>query len=472
MAKNTRLDERGYRRFGIRDKLAYGAGDFGCNMSFGLKGTLIIFWTQYMGLDTMLYALLYAIVQIWDAINDPLLGSMIDADRRKYKLGKFRTYILVGSIGLLFAGALCFLPLPDAPAMAKNILFIAGYVLWDAFYTVANVPYGSMLPLISDKDGERAQLSSWRSAGGILGQAICMVLLPMIVYGEDDNLIGERVFLMAIVLGVIGFIAFQFMIHNTIERVDTTVTCGEEIPKFNFFKALKNFFTNRPVLGATLAPVAMFLGQSGATTAATVMFQSYFHKASLSGLVTIIGIAPLFLCMPFARKIVAKWGKKEAAAATGILSVIACVLMLVLPITPDAKGIAVFTACQVLNGLGQAVYQCVSYSMMADAIEYNEWKHGVRDEGTTYALHSFFRKLAQSIGPSICLVIATWLGYVAANEANQTPEVAKNMLYLYVGMTLFGAILKWLAIALVYNLDKKTVDQMNRELAERRNNKA
>ena len=468
MAKNTRLDEKGYRQFGIRDKLAYGAGDFGCNMSFGLKGTLIIFWTQYMGLDTILYAALYAIVQIWDAINDPLLGSMIDADRRKYKLGKFRTYILVGSIGLLFAGALCFLPVPNAPAMAKNILFVAGYVLWDAFYTVANVPYGSMLPLISEDAGDRAQLSSWRSAGGILGQAICMVVLPMIVYGEDDNLIGERVFIMALVLGVIGFVAFQYMIRNTIERVETTITCGEEIPKFNFFKAVKNFFTNRPVLGATLAPVAMFLGQSGATTAATVMFQSYFHKASLSGLVTLIGIAPLFLCMPFARKIVAKWGKKEASAITGILSVVACVLMLVLPITPDGKGILIFTVCQILNGLGQAVYQCVSYSMMADAIDYNEWKHGVRDEGTTYALHSFFRKLAQSIGPSICLVLATWLGYVAANEANQTPEVAQNMLYLYVGMTLFGAVLKWVAIALVYNLDKKTVEQMQTELAARR----
>jgi len=468
MAQNTRLEGRQHRKFSMRDKLAYGAGDFGCNMSFGLKGTLIIFWTQYMGLDTILYAFLYAIVQIWDAINDPLLGSMIDSDRRKYKLGKFRTYILVGSIGLLFAGALCFLPVPNAPAMAKNILFVAAYVLWDAFYTVANVPYGSMLPLISEDPGDRAQLSSWRSAGGILGQGLCMVLLPMLVYGEDDNLIGERVFLMAIVLGVIGFIAFQFMIRNTIERVDTAVTCGEDLPKFNFFKAAKNFFTNRPVLGATLAPVAMFLGQSGATTAATVMFQSYFHKASLSGLVTLIGIAPLFLCMPFARKIVARWGKKEASAVTGILSVVACVLMLVLPITPDGKGILIFTVCQVLNGLGQAVYQCVSYSMMADAIDYNEWKHGVRDEGTTYALHSFFRKLAQSIGPSICLVLATWLGYIAANEANQTPEVARNMLYLYVGMTLFGAVLKWIAIALVYNLDKKTVAQMQSELAERR----
>ena len=75
------------RPFGIRDKLAYAAGDFGCNMSFALKSTLSTFWTVYMMLDTGLLAVLLLIVQIWDAVNDPLLGSMIDADRRKYKYG-------------------------------------------------------------------------------------------------------------------------------------------------------------------------------------------------------------------------------------------------------------------------------------------------------------------------------------------------------------------------------------------------
>lgn len=78
------------RPFGMRDNLAYAAGDFGCNMSFALKGTLVIFWTQYMGMDSLLYAALLLIVQVWDAINDPLIGALIDADRRRYKLGKFK----------------------------------------------------------------------------------------------------------------------------------------------------------------------------------------------------------------------------------------------------------------------------------------------------------------------------------------------------------------------------------------------
>lgn len=142
------------RPFGMRDNLAYAAGDFGCNMSFALKGTLVIFWTQYMGMDSLLYAALLLIVQVWDAINDPLIGALIDADRRRYKLGKFKAYIFAGSIGLVVAGALCFIPWPSAPDIAKNILFVAGYIIWDAFYTVANVPYGSLLSLISSDPGD------------------------------------------------------------------------------------------------------------------------------------------------------------------------------------------------------------------------------------------------------------------------------------------------------------------------------
>ena len=76
-----------------------------------------------MRIDSIVFAGLLLIVQIWDAINDPLIGTLIDSDRRKYRLGKFRTYILIGSSGLLFAGALCFVPVPGAPSMAKNMLY-------------------------------------------------------------------------------------------------------------------------------------------------------------------------------------------------------------------------------------------------------------------------------------------------------------------------------------------------------------
>ena len=73
MSKKTQLDANGYRKFGMTDCLAYAAGDLGCNMSFALKGTMAIFWTQFMGLD-LWYSALLIIVQVWDAINDPLIA--------------------------------------------------------------------------------------------------------------------------------------------------------------------------------------------------------------------------------------------------------------------------------------------------------------------------------------------------------------------------------------------------------------
>ena len=454
------------RKFGMLDNLAYAAGDFGCNMSFALKGTMAIFWTQFMKMD-LWYSLLLVIVQVWDAINDPLIGSMVDADKHQYKRNKFLQYIWFGSIGLIVGGACCFLPFPNAPVWAKFIIFIAGYVIWDAFYTVANVPYGSLLGLISDNPGDRASLSAFRSVGSLVGNMAPMVILPMIIYDANNNLIGERVFFAALLMGFIGFLCFQFMIKNTVIRVDADIQLKEEQPKFNVVKAMSNFIKNRPAVGATVAAFGMFIGQQGATTAVTVMFQSYFKNAQISGLVSMFAMIPIIFFTPLARKMVVKFGKKELATWGAICSVIACALMLVLPITPDSKGIAIYVACSLINALGLGIYSTVSWAMMSDAIDYNEWKFGAREEGTVYALHSFFRKLAQGVGPAAALVVMTALGYDGALGAAQTEATALNMRYLVAALYLLSAVMQFVGLGLIFNLDKKSLAKMTSELEAR-----
>ena len=465
--KAIQLDANGFRKFGMRDAVAYAAGDFGCNMSFALKGTMAIFWTQFMGMD-LWYSLLLIVVQVWDAINDPLIGSMVDADKRKYKRNKFLQYIWIGSIGLIVGGACCFLPFPDAPVWAKAIIFIAGYVIWDAFYTVANVPYGSLLSLISKEPADRASLSAWRSVGSMIGNMVPMVILPFIIYDAEDNLIGNRVFFAALLMGFLGFLCFQFMIKNTEIRVNTDITLNEEQPKFNVVKAMGNFVKNRPAVGATIAAMGMFIGMQGAATAVTVMFQSYFNNAQISGVVQLFAMIPIILFTPLARKMVTKYGKKELAVFGSICSVVACVLMLILPITPDGKGLLIYILCQLINSLGMGIYSTVSWGMMGDAIDYNDWKNGTREEGTVYALHSFFRKLAQGLGPAIALMIMVALGYVGANEGNQTYEVAVRMRYLVAVLYTVSAVMQFVGLGLIYNLDKKTLAKMQEELALRK----
>ena len=472
---NNLKSQNGKRPFGIRDSIAYAAGDLGCNMSFALKGTMALFWTQVMGLG-LYYSLLLVIVQIWDAINDPLIGSIIDADRRQYRRNKFLSYIWFGSIGLIVGGALCFLPFPGLENWAKIIIFICGYVIWDAFYTIANVPYGSLLSLISNDPADRASLSAWRSIGSMIGNMLPMVILPFIIYNKDDSLNGGRVFLAALIMGVLGFICFQFMIRNTEVRVDTEVKLNEDQPKFNVFKALWNFVRNRPAVGATLAAMGMFIGMQGAATAVSVVFQIYYQNAKISGVVQLFSMIPILLFTPLARKMVTKYGKKELSVVGAICSIVGGLGLFIMTPSNTTLDLVIYIICQLIYSLGLGVYSTVSWAMMGDAIDYNEWKTGKREEGIVYSMHSFFRKLAQGIGPAVALVIMSAMGYVnnakpdAAGNFTEIDvtllsfDVAINLRLLVAILFLVSALMQFIGLALVYNLDKKTLAQMNREL--------
>ena len=462
---NTNTKE--LRKFGMLDKLSYAAGDFGCNMSFALKGTLTTYWTQFMGVNQMGMAGLLLLVQIWDAINDPVIGSMVDADRRHYKRNKFLAYINVGAIGLTVAGACCFLPFPGMPELVKTILFVAGYVIWDAFYTVANVPYGSMMSLITDDPVQRSQLSTFRSAGSMIANLVTGSLLPVLIYDASNTLLGERVFWIALIMGGIGLIFFQFMIRTTVIRVDTEVKTGEEMPKFNVVKAMGAFIRNRAAVGASLAGMSGFIGMYGAQTAVTVMFQSYFKNARISGVVGMLSMFGVFIFMPFATTITKKIGKKEGCTIGAVVACLAYVLMFALPITPDGKGMALYVLCQVIAMIGNGYSSCVTWALIADAIDYEEWKLGTRNEGTTYALYSFFRKVAQGLGPSLGLVAATAVGYNAILGPDQPAQIATNLRYLVPGMYLVGTVLGLIAYGLIYNVDRKTLNQMNVDLEAR-----
>ena len=476
--KEIQKDAAGHRKFGIRDSIAYAAGDLGCNMSFALKGTMALFWTQVMGMSAW-YSLLLIIVQVWDAINDPLIGSMIDADKRKYKRNKFLQYIWIGSIGLIVGGACCFLPFPGAPVWAKFIIFIAGYVIWDAFYTIANVPYGSLLPLISKDAADRASLSAWRSIGSMIGNMLPMVILPFLIYNEDESLNGTMVFVAALVMGVLGFICFQFMIRNTEIREDVETRVNEDAPKFNVFKALGNFMKNRPAVGATLAAMGMFIGMQGAATAVSVTFQIYFKNTEISGIVQLFAMIPIVLFTPLARKMVTKYGKKELSVIGAIFSIIGGLGLFI--ITPDNTGLdlIIYILCQLVYSLGLGIYSTVSWAMMGDAIDYNEWKTGQREEGVVYSLHSFFRKLAQGIGPAVALIIMQGMGYVNNAVDPKTGaefidvtllswDFAVELRTLVAILFLASAVMQFVGLGLVYNLDKKTLAKMNADLDARR----
>ena len=457
-------------------------------------------------------------------------------DRRKYKLGKYKTYILIGALGLLVGGAAVFLPFPKADVAVKVVLFILGYIVWDAAYTMANVPYGTMLNLVTDNDQERASLSVFRSIGGAVGGMVPGIILPMLIWNKItwtgdvshfwekiekslegtgltqadfthypnnvaifgdkagtpyqigdkvfspltgaqlEYLLGEKVFWAALIMGVFAFVFFIFMLKNITIRgneyahVSEVGKKAEKKEKVNIFKSFGTFMKNRPAVGCTIAAMGMFLGMQSAATANTIMFATHFGNASMSGLVTMVGFLPMFIFMPFATKLVKKYGKKEVASIGSIAGLIGAAVLLSFPLCPRNLQLLVYVIGLVFFGLGMGFYNCVSWAMMGDAIDYQEWKTGKREEGVVYSLHSFFRKLAQGVGPALVIAImgTSLIGYEEKlGTIGQSAETASNMCWLVAILYAFSAVCQFVGVFLVYNINKKTLSVMHEELTAR-----
>ena len=183
--------------------------------------------------------------------------------------------------------------------------------------------------------------------------------------------------------------------------------------------------------------------------------------------VQLFAMIPIVVFTPLARKMVSKYGKKELATFGSIVSIVSGLGLFIIMPNNTGLDLIIYIVCQLFFSLGLGIYSTVSWAMMGDAIDYNEWKFGTREEGTVYSLHSFFRKLAQGIGPSMALVIMVALGYSEINAGNQLFSVALNMRYLVAALYLFAALMQVIGLGVVYNLNKKTLAQMNEELAAR-----
>lgn len=209
----------------------------------------------------------------------------------------------------------------------------------------------------------------------------------MVLTNANQTYNYKMLFPVALILGVVVLAIFWFMIKTTVFRIKTNTTVSEV--KFNLLGSIGNFMKNGPVLSATLIPVSMFLGQYGAATCTSVVFRSYFGAGQLSGIMQMIGMLPMLLFVPFAKPMTEKFGKKEASSFCAIFSVISCILMNVIPMAPSMTGVLIYFALSFVHSVGLGCGMMLSSAMMADAIDYNEWKFGKRDESITYAVHPF-----------------------------------------------------------------------------------
>ncbi len=443
------------RKFGIRDLFGYSMGDFGCNMCFALiTNYMMLYYTQYIGLKMTDWAWIIIVGKIWDAINDPLIGSLVD-NVRISKKSKFMPWITIGGFALIFTTTLAFLPIQNGSYAFKVAFCLIAYCLWSVAYTLANVPYGALHSSITDVPSERTNLSTFRSIGAGLAQGPLM-MLPIFVYNKQNELIGSRFVYIALGCTLVGFIGFTLVRVLVTERVHVET----EKKKFNYFNTIKSFFTNSSLIAATIVTFVQIICFMSMQSVNSIIFQTYFKNAKLVTVVNFVAYIPLVVLIPFIGKITKKIGKKGITVISAAIGSVTGLVSLFLPLKPEAKSsIPVWIVVLMLFYISNAVFNILVWAMVVDCIDYNFEKTGSRDEGSTYALYSFFRKLAQGAGSAISALALASCGYVESLGANQTAKTALNIKNMYLYFMFGGAVITFVVMKYMYNIKEKTEEK-------------
>lgn len=437
------------RPFGMRDKIGYAFGDMGCNFSFQLVSSyMYLFYTQCIGLSAANWAWIIVVSKVWDAINDILIGNMVDR-KRIGKKSKFMPWIAIGSVALVVTSIMIFTPVTGFSQLGKIIWCLASYCLWSVAYTLINVPYGSLHSVITEDPKQRTTLSTFRSIGASL-PAVLIMILPKVVY-KDNVLDANILFVVAIIFSVAAFFAFFAMRKMVTERVVREDKVQEKV---GYISTIKSFFTNRAMVAITIATVAVVVFYNSTMSVNNLVFQFYFNDAGKATLAMIASYIPLIGFMPFASSIVAKIGKKKLIVISGIVSVVSGILMLFLPITPDMKGIVIYVIGLMFVNTGCCVFQIIVWAIIADCIEMSYRKKGIREEASLYALYSFFRKLSQGIGSAIVALALSAVGYVET-ATTQTAQASENIKNLYIIFLVVGLAVMTLSMWFIYDIDYK-----------------
>lgn len=467
------------RPFGARDKVGYMMGDFGCNMSFQLiSNYLLLFATQGLGLSMVHWSIIIIISKIFDAINDPIIGAIVDS-RKSGRFGKYIPWIFFGAFAIALTTTLLFIDIRGVSEWGKFAYILIMYCIWSIAYTAANVPYGSLNAALTDDPSQRSSLSALRSIGAGVAVLPVIAIVPKLIYGDRDPVTGNEVLKpevfvwIALVFGIIGIVGFMLTCFLTKERKQ--VVKSKE--KFNYVQTLKGFVKNRGALGMCLASFSQLVFVMSYGITLPLICQFYFKDASNSGMVSIVMMAPMMFFIPFMGKLTKRFGKKEISMWPNIVAIAILIVMLFIPFPATSAGMWGYAALLGVAMLASAPLNLGTWSMVADCVDEQEVKtskkdgknmyatylkgdeFGKRDEASVYATYSLARKAAQGIGSAIvsALLAAPFIGYDSTKASETTMDTASRMLKLSIVLPLVGTILIFVAFLFVYNLSKKKV---------------
>jgi glycoside/pentoside/hexuronide:cation symporter, GPH family len=409
MAKGADTGEVG--ALPLKVKLGYSVGDFGFNLFFTTASLYLLFYyTDVLGLPPATAGWVFAAALIWDAIFDPVMGYL--ATRTRTRWGRYRPYLLFGSLPLAFSWTLIFLPI-SLEGAALVIFAAATHILFRTCYAVVSMPYLALSAVLTSNSHERGVLASLRMLAaatcGLLSAFFTLKLVALLGGGR------EGFFWVSILYGILASIIF-FIVFRTVREP----AIAPDEPSPNLRETLQMLCSNRAFW---IVCAAMLLGGIGGTTANKML--PYYFKYSL-GREDLIGPAlgagalSVMLSIPLWTWVMKRWSKRAMWIAGMVVGVIGYTLFWFSPETPTF-----LIPILMLMGFGGGAGYIGFWAMMPDTVEYGEWRSGIRSEGGIFGIVTLIQKAALGLAAAALGELLGWIGYVA-NQA-QSADVLWNM---------------------------------------------
>ena len=442
-------------------KIAYGMGDVGCNFSWMFVGNfLMIFYTDVFQISMGAVAALMLFSRFWDAINDPVIGSLSDKTHTRW--GRYRPWLLVAAPLTAIVLMLSFWAHPDWSPTAKIIYMVITYCILVLGYTCVNIPYGTLCGAMTQNIEERAKINTFRSVSAMIAIGIINIITVPLISSLGKGNDKRGYLLVAVIYGCIFAACHIFCFAKTKEAVEIP-----EKKKISLKTQLSAVIQNRPYLIAAAGQFLFGLTLYGRNADALYSFtyvegdQSLFSTYSLCIIIpSIIGAA----CFPPLFRLTNNKGR--AASIFALMTGISMVCMYFFSVESSPVSFYVFSCLAqfFFSGFNTAIY-----AIIPDCVEYGEWKTGLRNDGFQYAFISLGNKIGMAIGTSVLAAVLGACGY-AANQ-QQNGAVLAVMKHSF---TTIPGIL-WIVTAAVlffYRLNRKAYNQIVQEIQERKGEQA
>lgn len=449
-------------KIGIKEGIGYMLGDAGNLFVLTYVSSFLkVFYTDVLKIAPQKIANLFLFTRLWDAINDPMWGNIV-AKRKPDKNGKYRSYIKWVSIPLAVSELLCFLNIRSITEK-EGLLLLFAYITYIAFgmlYTGMNVPFGSLASVITDDPDGRTLLSTFRTIGGGIGGAAPLLLAPFIIYSKVDDGNGgtynvansKGMFIFALAMAGCSALFYFLCFAGTKERVPSAAE-----PKVDIKAMYGGMLKSRPFIALALSGV-LISGQLQFASLNQYLYKNYFCDTNLSVLGTIAQYLPMAIMIPFVPKLVKKYGKKELSGIGAFFAAAAAILAYVIKPAPDQAWI--FIGLLFVIGFGYSFVSITNWAVVADVIDYQEYKTGIKGESAIYAVYTFCRKLGQTAADYGGLTLLANIGYDSEKMSNAgfVPGVSEGILTI---CTVIPAITYTLILILyqfAYPLTKKRLE--------------